>query len=676
MRTRRNCAALLVAAFALAACQGGTTTHMTPSTVPAGKGHSKPNTVVSNQCVPPAGQSVGTITEYTVPGTNVQPFGITADQNGYIWFAEWNAGKIGKFNISSHAFNSYATPTQPSSPIRITIGPDGNPWTAEVAPSAGKIAKFNLSTSTFTEYSAYGGANSEPEWLDVAPAGTANAGLWVSLYQETRLDNITTSGAQTLHVSQSGPYGLSSDTQGNIWYTTLTGNKIGVQRTDGTTGSWTIPTGSSGPYGITEGPTGTGMWFAESTGNKIGNISASGSFTEYSIPTTTSHPTEVVAACGNIWFTEYLGNKIGELNPQTGSFSEFSVPTASSEPTGVAVDANGNVWFTERAGNKIAEITTVGSASPAPDGAIYVLNSTGGSVVNYTAGNFVPPPAGILTSFPGAGPSTDAGMAFDSSGDLWIAGNGYVAEYAPGASGSATPIKTFMPADSDGRAIAIDSAGEILLADPAANAIYAYAASSSGSATPIRTISGSSTGLSSPYRIVLDSSGNIWIANATVPSVVSFPTSASGNVVPALDLDSTWASNNGIANMDSLAIDHSGNLIVLANNGQNVFRFAPGVSESSLYASEFNPHLNGGSSASLSDLAVDDEGYVYGTLISPSGVLIYPPSVTGNAVPYVAITASNDGLQPDPLSIAVWSNAAWWYGGDARHTVKRLKPHR
>jgi virginiamycin B lyase len=656
--SRRTSAALLLAAFFLAACQGGTSSHLTPTSAPAtGKGHAKPQTVVSNQCVPVAGQTVGTITEYSVPGTDPQPFGLTADQNGNIWVAEWNVSSVGKFNISSHAWNTYLTPTRPSEPIRIAIGPDGNPWTTEVY--AGKIAKFNLSSSSFTEYSAYGGGSSLPEWIDNAPAGTANAGLWVSLNAENKLSNISTSGAQTVHTSQTSPYGLSSDSLGNIWYTTLTGNKIGVQRVDGTTGSWTVPTSSSGPYGITEGPSGTGMWFAESTGNKIGSISSTGTFSEYAIPTASSHPLEVVSACGNIWFTEYDANKIGELNPNTGSITEYSVPTTSSEPTGITADANGNVWFTERNGNKLAMIATVGAAASPPDGSMYVLNDGAGTVVNYAAGNYVPPPAAEITGIAGSSPGGSGQMAFDSSGDLWVTNGAAVSEYAPGASGAATPLTTFTPTDTTASAIAVDSSGEIILASGANNAIYVYAAGSSGTPTPLRTISGSLTDLSGPVRLIIDGSDNVWVANSSVAGISEFPASANGNVAPTLYLGPSWASANGISGVNSLAIDASGELLVLGNDGEHVFTFPAGVTPTTLYTRQM-------ATQQMADIAVDDLGYVYGSAQLPYGVLIYSPGASGTPAPYASISASNDGIR-DPNGIAVWTGSSWWYGGDARH---------
>ncbi|HTA39309.1 MAG TPA: hypothetical protein VK760_09545, partial [Candidatus Acidoferrales bacterium] len=392
METRRSCAALLVVAFALAGCQGGTTTHITP-TLPAGKapgkGHAKPNTVVSNQCLPIAGQTLGSITEYSIPTASTQPYGLVVDQNQNVWFGEYGNAALGELTVS-HAWNQYSTPTHASQPISVTIGSDGNPWFTEFA--VGKVGKFNLSTHAITEYGFAGGSGSFPEWIDNSTV-SATAGMWLPLNGNSQLAKISTTGTIAYSGTVDRPYGVSVDTSGNIWYTMYNPNKVAEETVGHTSTVWTVPTSASQPFMITEGPSGTGMWFTEYHGNKIGNINPAGHITEYAVPTSASEPEGIVTACGNIWFAERNASKIGELNPYTGAFTEYTTPTSSSGPTGLAADVNGNVWFTERDSNKIAMITTVGAAATVPDGEIYALNSSGGSIVNYAAGNYVPPPA-------------------------------------------------------------------------------------------------------------------------------------------------------------------------------------------------------------------------------------------------------------------------------------------
>src|SRR5882724_9448139 len=65
------------------------------------------------------------------------------------------------------------------------------------------------------------------------------------------------------------------------------------------------PTPGSGPTLITAGSDGA-LWFTEQSGNKIGRITTSGTVTEFPIPTPASTPYGIGAGPdGNIWFLEY-----------------------------------------------------------------------------------------------------------------------------------------------------------------------------------------------------------------------------------------------------------------------------------------------------------------------------------------------------------------------------------
>ncbi len=83
-----------------------------------------------------------------------------------------------------------------------------------------------------------------------------------------------------------------------------------------------IPTAGSGPEGIVTGPDGN-LWFAEELGNKIGRREPNGTITEFPVPTAASAPeTITVGPDGNLWFTERLGNKIGRITT-AGVITEF-----------------------------------------------------------------------------------------------------------------------------------------------------------------------------------------------------------------------------------------------------------------------------------------------------------------------------------------------------------------
>ncbi|MEI7674605.1 MAG: Ig-like domain-containing protein [bacterium] len=157
---------------------------------------------------------------------------------------------------------------------------------------------------------------------------------------------------------------------GDMWYSSRAGGKIGKMAPDGTVTEYTPPSSDDSPS-ITAGPDGN-MWFIEFNQDMIGKVTTSGSFTEYSIPTSGAGAYQIVSGPdGNLWFLENYGNKIGKITT-SGSFTEYTIPTSSSNPQGLTVGADGNLWFTETSSSKIGKITTsgviteysVGSANP------------------------------------------------------------------------------------------------------------------------------------------------------------------------------------------------------------------------------------------------------------------------------------------------------------------------
>jgi streptogramin lyase len=84
------------------------------------------------------------------------------------------------------------------------------------------------------------------------------------------------------------------------------------------------PTANSGPQEMTVGSDGA-LWFTESSSNKIGRFSTSGAITEYVIPTDGSDPTDItLGPDGALWFTEWFGNNIGLSLPPGSSLNSRS----------------------------------------------------------------------------------------------------------------------------------------------------------------------------------------------------------------------------------------------------------------------------------------------------------------------------------------------------------------
>jgi virginiamycin B lyase len=229
---------------------------------------------------------------------------------------------------------------------------------------------------TITEFPVTSGSG--PHGITTGSDGN----LWFSEDYHDKIGKLTTSGILTEYTgitSGSNPGPITAGSDSNLWFSEKNSNKIGKISTGGTISEFVIPTLNSQPDGITAGPDGN-LWFSESIGNKIGKITTGGIITEYPITTPSSTPAGITAGSdGNLWFSESNSNKIGKITTN-GTVTEYAIPTASSVPIGIATGSNGSLWFSEQNGNKIGAITTDGIFSE------YIIPSPSSSPAGITAG--------------------------------------------------------------------------------------------------------------------------------------------------------------------------------------------------------------------------------------------------------------------------------------------------
>lgn len=99
------------------------------------------------------------------------------------------------------------------------------------------------------------------------------------------------------------------------------------------------------------------LWFTDSTSDKIKKITTNGLIAEYNVPTPGGHPGGItLGPDGNMWFAETDGNKVGKITP-SGVVTEYAVVAPSELITGITLGPDGNLWFTGYATNEIVRIT-------------------------------------------------------------------------------------------------------------------------------------------------------------------------------------------------------------------------------------------------------------------------------------------------------------------------------
>jgi virginiamycin B lyase len=304
---------------------------------------------------PLPGSGVVTVTGYAIPVMRdvLRAYGITTGPDGNIWVTvntRLDSGSRGGDIIAritpSGVVTPYAIPSELSTGVGdITAGPDGNLWFTE---ATGKIGKMTTDGS-LTEYALPPG--NRPSGITSGHDGN----LWFTEPVSRKIGKMTTAGVITEY-----PLPVYSGTPFlNYCYTM-----------SGVITEYVIPSSASTPSGgvvadacgITAGTDGN-IWFTETTDNKIAKITPNGVITEYVVPTIYSCPSAIASGPdGNIWFTETCVNRIGKITPN-GDFSEYSIPSGYYFETfrELIVAPDGSIWFTN---DGIARISIVQSATP------------------------------------------------------------------------------------------------------------------------------------------------------------------------------------------------------------------------------------------------------------------------------------------------------------------------
>jgi hypothetical protein len=269
--------------------------------------------------------------------------------------------------------------------------------------------------------------------------------------------------------------------------TSATGNTTPVTRIEGTSTKLDgmLPS-SSGPY-----PTGPNAIAIDASGNLwalVGNANAGtgGAILEFKVSDT--------------------GNVAPAVN-LTGAATTFQSPTS------VYVDAAGRIVVADIGTNTVDVFAAGANGNVAPVQVIDV-SATGRPLSAVTDGN----------------------------GDFWVAYTGTpsgIAKFAHDATGAATPVATISGSNTgigSARSVALDSSGNVWVADDnyMAYAIEMFAAGATGNVAPVHRITGAATTIGRAVGIAVDASGRAYLA--TYSNVLVFAAGADGNVAPAQTL--------------------------------------------------------------------------------------------------------------------------------------------
>ncbi len=281
----------------------------------------------------------------------------------------------------------------------------------------------------------------------------------------------------------------------------------------------------------------------------------------------------IIAGAGAPLFS--IGAVSGSLSPVTTSPSSGST-TSASAPNSFTVTppttfASTTASFTvtptftgqatdgcTQTGANCAPVTVTVDMKYLTQGLFVANHGSNNNVTEYA----LPYTGGAPTATISNSVNAPLGLAFDSSGNLFVAnrGNGTVTEYAPPYTGA--PTATISNSVNAPAGLAVDSSGNLFVANNGNNTVTEYALPDTNNAAPKMTISNVTT----PSGLAFDSSGDLFVANYGNGKVTEYAPPYTGTP--------TTVFLNGLSHANCLAFDSSDHLFV-SNDWGNVAEYAP-----------------------------------------------------------------------------------------------------
>ena len=285
-----------------------------------------------------------------------------------------------------------------------------------------------------------------------------------------------------------------------------------------------------------------------------------------------------------------------------------------------------------------------------------------------------------IRSIAGAATNLDApqGAAVAPDGTEWVsvtneqATVGGLLAFAPGASGNAAPEADITGSNTgleSPEGVAIDSSGNIWVADPAAEAVYEFAAGANGNVAPIDTLAGPSTGILGVPSVAVGSDGTVYTLG--FHSIIEFAGGASGNVAPTTVI--AGPDTELSAGQFGLALAPDGSIVVSGYTDGEIDTFAAGASGDVAPVSVIK-----GSATQLVafvPLAVDQSGNIYTIGSDRNSIIEFPADANGNIAPSISLTGTASELNV-PVDVAIDSaDHVWVVGNGATSTSGSLNEY-
>ena len=364
-------------------------------------------------------------------------------------------------------------------------------------------------------------------------------------------------------------------TSGTIFGVPVTANKLTTIVSSGLSGPEGIALDTAGDLFITNNTAGTVSVMPAASGTIFG-VSVTANTLTTLISSGLSAPIGLVLdSAGDLFIANNTASTVSVMPAASGTIFGVSVTANTlttivsglSAPSGLVFDSAGDLFISNVGGNSV-------SVMPIASGTIFGVSVT----------------ANTLASVVSSGLSGPEGLAFNISGDLFIANNSTnkVSAIAPSGGsifGVAVAANTLASIVTTGlsapEGLAFDAGGDLFISNSTANSISAMPAASGtifGVSVTANSPATIASGLNGPGALAIDFAGNLYVTNETGNSVDVMPVT-SGTIfgVPVTAGILATIVSSGLGQPDGLAFDSAGDLFI-ANFTANTVSVVPAAS--------------------------------------------------------------------------------------------------
>ncbi|MHB8215525.1 MAG: Ig-like domain repeat protein [Candidatus Sulfotelmatobacter sp.] len=597
-------------------------------------------------------------------------------------------GSMLVFAVSLHAQTAHFSGAQSplgsglSSPGGVAVDGNGNVYIADTANS--RILKETLASGAYTQSTLAITGLLNPQGVAVDGSGS----LYIADTGNSRvLIEALASGIYTQSTVGSGllnPQGVAVGGTGDVYIADTGNNRVLIETLSAGSYSQSIVSNSglSSPGGLAVDGSGNVYIANAGLGQVLLETLSAGTYVQSTLAGGLSGAQGVaVDAKGNVYVADGGGGPPSKLFVETpllgGGYTQSTLGSGMLIPGGVAVDASGNVYVADTGNSRVLKV----QQSVANFGSVNVLSSS--SVISMTftfdTGGTIYSLGALTQGIPGLdfanagtgtcitlshsynpGDSCTVDLTFtpkfpgirNGAAQFWSASTGYVVAYGLAVGVGVGPQATFLPGTQSGVdrgfeapfGIALDSQGDVFVADQAAGILYEEA--SSGGVYSRQTVD---SALSSITGVAIDGAGNLYVASLNGSVVKETPQTFRGGYTQTTVV-------SGLGNLDGIAVDAAGNLYITAYSDNLAYKFtvqADGSYVTTTFGSLFsgptgiavdasgdvyisNDFNNGGSAGTAGD--------IYKETLQANGSYVQTTVVTGFEEPESVVVDDNGNL--------------------------------